>query len=208
MDMKGARMSAATQTQPNDKKSRKLDIHRIQVTVQAMGESPLVSHQWSEKAKKMIRDKQQKKARAAKEAKDPEAEFNAARYLDADGRDCVLAKAFKGAIVSAARFDEDWKMTVLRGAIFVEGDLLPLEYERMENIEDVVRVQNSADLRYRPYYFGWSTVLTISYNKSVISEEQVVDLIKQAGFAVGVGEGRPEKDGQNGRFEVVKVEAV
>ncbi len=41
------------------------------MTLNVIGDSPLIVHAWSEKAKKMILDKQMKKATGAKEAKDP-----------------------------------------------------------------------------------------------------------------------------------------
>jgi len=40
-----------------------------------VGDSPLISHRWSEKAKKAMLDKQMKKAKQAKEAKDPEEDY-------------------------------------------------------------------------------------------------------------------------------------
>ena len=177
----------------------------VKTTVKVVGTSPLIVHAWSVKAKEQMRMKQQKLAKTAKEAKDPEADFHGAKYIDAQGRDCVPALAFKNAIVSAARFSEDMKMTVLRGAIFVVGDLLPIDYESCVMREDTVRVgMGTADLRYRPEYTGWSIDLPIEFNSSVISASQVMNLIKLAGFAVGICEWRPERDGQHGRFDIAE----
>lgn len=177
----------------------------VKTTVKVVGTSSLIVHAWSVKAKEQMRMKQQKLAKTAREAKDPEADFQGAKYIDAHGRDCVPALAFKNAIVSAARFSEDMKMTVLRGAIFVAGDLLPIKYENCVMREDTVRVgMGSADLRYRPEYTGWNIDLPIEFNSSVISASQVMNLIKLAGFAVGICEWRPERNGQNGRFDIAE----
>jgi hypothetical protein len=46
-----------------------LKIETVQFTL--VGDSPLIVHAWSEKAKRQMLDKQMKKAAKAKEAKDP-----------------------------------------------------------------------------------------------------------------------------------------
>ena len=40
------------------------------------------------------------------------------------------------------------------------------------------------------------------YNASAVSPEQIINYFNIGGFGVGVGEWRPEKDGQWGRFHV------
>jgi hypothetical protein len=181
-----------------------LRISRIKIAVR--GISPLITHAWSEKAKKHIRDKQGMRAKTAKEPKDPVADFEAAKYkarVDGKEIDVIPSLAFKNAIVSAARFSDGVKMTVLRGALFIERDVLPLEYKECVMREDMVRVgMGTADLRYRPEYRDWRVVLPIQFNSDVISAEQIANLVTRAGFGVGVFEWRPEKDGQFGRFEV------
>lgn len=181
-------------------------------TLSIVGISPLLTHAWDEKSKEQMRAKQQKQAKMAKAAKDPVACFNGAKYLDLEGRDCVPVLAFKNAIVSASRFiGKELPMTVLRGALFVRGqtrnakgeDLIVLEFERCEMREDMVRVgMGTADMRYRPEYHGWKVKLPIEYNENVVSLAQIVNLVRLAGFSVGICEWRPEKDGQHGRFDV------
>ena len=56
----------------------KLDLKEINVII--AGVTPLIMHRWSEKAKKQMRDKQQKAARQAKEAKNPERDFRESLY--------------------------------------------------------------------------------------------------------------------------------
>jgi hypothetical protein len=178
-------------------------IHIRRVTISIVGTSPLITHAWSEKAKKQMRDKQTGAAKQKKEAKDPMADFEAAKYLDAKGRDCVPSLAFKNAIVSAARYADDMKMTMLRGALFIEGELLPIEYDECVMREDMVRVggmSKTADIRYRPAYHGWRVSLPIQYNERALSLEQLTNLIQLAGFSIGICEWRPEKRGDFGRF--------
>ena len=70
---------------------------------------------------------------------------------------------------------------------------------------DVVRLKNgSADLRYRPEITNWSATLRISYDKALTSPEQIANLFFRAGYSVGVGDWRPERDGDFGRFTVAE----
>lgn len=173
------------------------------------GTSPLIMHEWSEKAKKMIRDKQQKKATNKREARDPKAEFESAKIKNSKGDLCIKAVWVKSAIVDSARFIENLPMTILRGALFVKGDedgYIPLKYDRVEMIEDTVRLSGigkTADLRYRPYVYDWSADIEIEYDADVLTKEQIVNLVKKAGFSNGLGENRPERSGNTyGRFTV------
>ena len=66
-----------------------------------VSDSPLISHKWSEKSKKEIRDKQQKKAKTAKDIRNPEAEFKDSLYHIEGGGYGFPAVAFKAAAVNA-----------------------------------------------------------------------------------------------------------
>jgi hypothetical protein len=180
------------------------DIEIEELPLRLVGLSPLIVHAWSKKAITQMRDKQQKLATGPKAAKDPEADFEGAKYLDPKTKkDSIRAHFIKNAIVSACRFADDMKMTVLRGAMFVEGDYLPLKFSECRMREDTVRVgQGTADLRYRPEYLDWSCDIVVSYNANVLSAEQVANLVRLAGFSVGLCEWRPERNGIFGRFGV------
>ncbi len=178
-------------------------------TVQFMliGDSPLIIHAWSEKAKKQMLDKQMKKATKAREAKDPEADYEACFYKFPDGRNGFPAIGLKAAMVSAARF-VDAKMTVLRGAVHIDAELVEIIGEPNPR-EDMVRVgMGTADIRYRPEFKAWRMPVTVKFNSSVISAEQIANLLNNAGFGVGIGEWRPEKNGSYGRFHVGSSEEV
>src|SRR5271166_4833366 len=57
---------------------KRIDIQRITITL--TGDSALISHAWAEKAKKEMLDKQMKKAKTAKEAKNPLYDFVGSLY--------------------------------------------------------------------------------------------------------------------------------
>jgi hypothetical protein len=169
--------------------------------VKVVGDSPLITHAWNPKAIQQIKDKQGRKATTGKEARDPQADYEAAFYRTDDGKPAMRSIAFKDAMVSACR-DADYKMTEARGRFHVEGELVEIIGEPRFR-EDMVRVgMGTADIRYRPEFVEWSTTLPITYNSTRVSPEQIINLLNVAGFGVGVGEWRPEKNGQYGRFHV------
>lgn len=171
------------------------------VTFVLIGDSPLIVHAWSEKAKRQMLDKQMKKATKAKEAKDPEADYEACFYKTETGAYGFPAIGVKAAMVSACRF-VDAKMTVMRGAFHIDCEMLTVVGEPRPR-EDMVRVgMGTADIRYRPEFVDWRIPVTVKFNASVISAEQIANLLNAAGFGVGIGEWRPEKNGSYGRFHV------
>jgi hypothetical protein len=180
----------------------------IKMTIK--GETPLIVSRFSEKAKRQILDKQMKKAAKKKEARTPKAEFEAAKYKMSNGKDGFPALCVKLAMVDSSRFVEGLPATVLRGTIFVipddmETGLVKIKYKKCKMVEDVVRLQGigkPADLRFRPYYYDWSMDLKIKLDRDILSQEQVTNLLARAGVSNGLGEWRPERNGQFGMFSV------
>lgn len=144
-----------------------------------------------------------KVAKKGREAKDPQRDFEDSIYHHPDGGYGFPSVAFKNAAVSACRFTDGTKMTVARGAFHVEGEFVKIEGAEPSPREDMVRVgMGTADIRYRAEFKGWKANVRLSYNKHALSSAQIVNLFNLAGFGVGIGEWRPEKDGQFGRFHV------
>ena len=177
-----------------------MDIRVLQLKV--VGDSPLICHAWSSKAKKMMLDKQMKKAKTAKESKDPDQDFKESLYSLPDGGYGFPAVAFKSAAVDACSHVDGLTKVSARGSMHIIGDMVQIEGTPTMR-EDMVRVgMGTADIRYRGEFRAWSCMLTLRYNAAVISDEQVVNLFNTAGFAIGVGEWRPQRDGSFGMFHV------
>lgn len=176
-----------------------INIQSVEFTL--VGDSPLIVHAWSEKAKRQMLDKQMKKATKAKDAKDPQADYEACFYYTPAGKYGFPTIGVKAAMVGACRF-VDMKMTEARGAFHIDGEMLEVTGQpRMR--EDMVRVgMGTADIRYRPEFPEWSIATRVKFNAAVISPEQIANLLNTAGFAIGIGEWRPEKNGSYGRFHV------
>lgn len=181
-----------------------MTIKKARITLE--GDSPLIVHAWDEKAKQEILDKQMKKAKQAKAAKDPDAMYEACFHRMPDGAYAFPSVAFKSAAVTACSHVADITKVAARGAFHIQGDLLPLSYSDIERRVDMVRIaMGTADVRIRPQFNGWSVSFIVRYNANVLSLDQIAILFDTAGFAVGVGEWRPEKDGSNGMFHVADV---
>lgn len=181
----------------------------LQVIFKVKGDSPLIMHRWSEKSKKLMLDKQMKKI-VTRDAKDPIRDFEESMYKLPDGRAGFPAAAFKNAMVRAGK-NLGVMMTDSRVSIFVRGvyseidgrDLIPIDGE-VSMREDMVRLETGiADIRYRAQISNWSAEILIEYTPHAVSLDQIVSLLNAAGF-VGVGEWRPERNGEFGRFHVVE----
>lgn len=187
------------------------------VEIPLIGTAPLIVHAWSEKALRQMADKQQRKATKGREAKDPRADFIGSLYpLDelpdaptdddlAAARFGFPAVAFKSAAVTACTSTGSITKVAARQAFHVIGEMVEIIGPPPAMREDVTRVgMGVADLRYRGQFDPWGARVRVEINTAVISAEQIVNLFNLAGFAVGVGEWRPERDGGYGRFRVAQ----
>lgn len=195
----------------------RIDIRLMEVTI--IGDSPLIVHAWSQKAKLQMLGKQMKKATGAKEAKDPVADFQASLYRLPDGGYGFPSVAYKAAAVTAITSVAGMTKIAARQAFHILGEdvdvigafdgtkarqnLVRLICDEPTMREDLVRVgMGTADLRYRGEFADWAAKLLVRFNANVLSEEQILNILNVAGFAVGIGEWRPEKDGSHGMFHV------
>lgn len=116
-------------------------------------------------------------------------------------------------ITGAYRAGLDVKQTELRGTFFLEGSTEASTSDIAEIIgcvpeprEDMVRVggiSKSADIRYRAEFKTWEIPLKLTYHKNgKYTIEQILNFINYGGFVVGIGEWRPEKDGQFGMYHL------
>ena len=183
--------------------------------IRLVGDSPLIVHAWSEKAKREMLEKQMKKAVKGKEAKDPFADFCNSLYWLSDKpekptmEDVQKAKfGFPVVAFKAAAVDGGYQSgiiptkTVARAAFHIVGEFAEIE-GTPEMREDMVRVgMGTADIRYRGEFKNWATTLTIRYNANAMSLEQIINLFNVGGFACGIGEWRPAKNGSYGMYHV------
>lgn len=206
-----------------------LEIRPIEIqkaTIRIVGDTPLIMHAWSEKAKREMLEKQMKVTKTkAKDAKNPVEDFIRSMYWLTDMPTDMTQEGFERAIANGARFGfpvtafkqaaisaayrMGWakdKMS-MRGAFFIDGDInqmLEIKSNPPVMREDMVKIgMGTADIRYRGEFQNWYADMTISFNKNgQNSFEQIVNIINAGGYVCGVGEWRPERDGQYGMFHV------
>ena len=119
---------------------------------------------------------------------------------------CIPPIGFKkGMLTAATAAGKSFKKTHLRQQLFIEGNSIPITYERMVPRMDIVRlggIARTPDVRFRPMFENWRARLIITYSDA-LKVESVIDLLTRAG-KVGVGEWRPEKDGTFGTYKVLR----
>jgi hypothetical protein len=118
-------------------------------------------------------------------------------------------------ITGAYRSGMDVKQTELRGSFFLRGATPYATTDFAEIVTpnppimrtDMVTVggmSKAADIRFRGQFDEWEIPLIMQYNKNgKYSLEQLLNIVNAGGFAVGIGEWRPEKDGQYGMYSLV-----
>ena len=206
-----------------------IEIRPIQIkkaTVHIVGDTPLIMHAWSEKAKREMLEKQMKVTKTkSRDAKNPVEDFIRSMYWISPMPEEMTMEAFEEAIANGARFGfpitafkqaaisaayrMGWakdKMS-MRGAFFIDGDenqMLEIKSDAPIMREDMVKVgMGTADIRYRGEFRNWSADINISFNENgQYSLEQIINIINAGGYVCGVGEWRPERDGQYGMFHV------
>lgn len=197
----------------------------VNFPVRIVGDSPLICHAWSEKAKKMILQKHLKKANNGQEIRRPAVEFADCLYwltekpnfddLSDEEAQELLSKiipkskfgfpttAFKSAAVDAGYQQKILdKKTTARGAFHVIGEFAEIEGTPTIR-EDMVKIgMGVAQPAFRAEFKTWATTLNITLNTGAMSVEEVVNLFNVGGFSNGVGDWRPARDGNYGTFHV------
>lgn len=190
---------------------KRLNDAELEIAIE--GITPIIPHKWSEKALRLMREKQMSEPgtlKAKREAKDPKAEADGAAYWMEDGTPGMPATAFKAATVDACRFFQGITFVDAKQMLFIHGegpDQLVAIHGEQELREDTPRnATGVADLRYRYQYFPWRAVLVVRFMPSMITPESVVALV-DAGGRGGVGDWRPSapksKTGTFGTYRAV-----
>lgn len=117
--------------------------------------------------------------------------------------------AFKLAMTEAANDAGQKRAQVVRHFDIIpdESDLTEIKYTEMKHDCRPGHTPNGRWVpRHRVRLAGWSAVLKINYNATVISRDEIVFLIQMAGFGVGIGgyrkKGRTGAPGIFGTFRV------
>lgn len=192
-----------------------------------VGDTPLIVHAWSQKAKLEMLAKHMGKP-LARSNKDPYEDFLQSMYRFDDGNYGFPVVAMKEAMagvtpdlpgVARAQVYRNIVVTGRRGfQIGVFADIKsPQELAEIfspnapQPREDMVRlsgISRDPDIRYRAEFWPWAIEFTLAYDDSIFDGEGTLNLLGRAGFTIGLGEWRQEKGGSNGLFHVASEEEV
>jgi hypothetical protein len=191
-----------------------------------VGTTPLITHAWSEKARREMLSKQTKKVKAGKEMRSPEEDFVNSLYSLGDGKYGFPATGFKNAILSAAHKDKGLARSAVQSALWIDANMarvkpafagaicdmpiIRIYGDAPEMREDMVKIgaglNKIANLAYRGQFTRWAMKVSGQMNSVIITAEAFGFLVDEAGFAIGLGEWRNEKKGVFGSFRRVTAE--
>ena len=201
-----------------------LDIRTVPIRI--VGDSPLIVHAWSAKAKRQMLEAQMKTTKMkGKEIRNPVADFIGSLYWLTDMPEEETEEGFIKAVENGAKFGFPvtaikqaanssayrlgWvkNQMSLRGSYFLKteyGEMAEIKGSIPEMREDMCKIgMGTADLRYRGEFKTWYMNMVLEYNASSdLTLEQIVNCINAGGYCCGIGEWRVEKDGTFGKFHI------
>ena len=143
---------------------------------------------------------------------EPTEEAEAGTYRLEDGTCAIKGEGFRAAMLGAA---SAWKaknratMKSHLSHIIVSEELVPLTYNNGTSIREYeidarrAIVQRQGIIRHRPKFNEWTAEFTVEYDPKIVPNPKIiVEIANDAGKRMGVGDNRPQKNGNFGRFVV------
>jgi hypothetical protein len=169
------------------------------VTVTIKGISPLLMHAFPLQPMEAL------------EKRPPEEQAEYAAYRDPDtGELYIPGINIQRSLVSAAAFSKGKGRASLQktvaAVVFVSPERVPLgtkTYE-IDARAVVVPATRGRVIRYRPRLDQWQCTFEITYDPTMLTEQQLRKVVDDAGSKVGLLDFRPEKKGPFGRFIVTE----
>ena len=192
-----------------------------------VGDTPLIPHAWSEKARREMLGKQLKSVKGTgKEARDPEQDFQSSLYEMGNGKYGFPAMGIKNCLLSAAHKDKGIPRTAAMAALWINADMVRIRPAlanaicdmplvrvygtKPEMREDMVKIGTGmnkvANLSYRGQFTHWGMKVTGRFNNATLSGDSLAFLVQEAGYAYGLGEWRNERKGMFGAFHMATQE--
>ena len=183
------------------------------------GTRPLIWHAFTEEALSLER-----KVTDGKAGNNPQ-EWKDTVLVDPQGKLYIKPTYVFGAMREGALYTKVGRGTiqkkvmatliVMDNIVYIENRHMPLEEELTRDITkpvylDVCSVRNpntkGRNICYRiASSIGWEAHFTIQWDSSIVSENQIENVVTDAGVLVGLGDGRSIG---NGRFEVTSFEIL
>lgn len=195
-------------------------------TVWLVGDTPLIVHAWSEKARREMLSKQTKATKAGREIRDPEADFVSSLYSMGEDGYGFPAMGVKNSILASAHKDKGIARSAVMGALWLDADmvrarpalagavcdmpLIKIHGTAPEMREDMVKIgaglNKTANLAYRGQFTVWAMKISGRINTTTLTPEALAFLIQESGVACGLGEWRNERKGMFGAFHLASAD--
>ena len=163
---------------------------------------------------KSITSKKSSNRTAAEDARHRELECQRGLWLDRSGAPTVPAAAIRSVIETGARkrkqgpqVREGLRVTKIVSFDYDKEALGTTAEEIGRNAQltvDVV-VSRSRVLRTRPLFPDWSLTFQVEGDDELVDDTKLADWLAIAGRRIGIGDWRPEKSGQYGRFSTTSI---
>ncbi len=191
-----------------------------------VGDTPLICHAWSQKARLGMLSKQTKAVKDAHDIRDPHADFVSSLYEMVEGsslygfplggvKNCICSMAHKdrGVPKTVVKTALQLRAAIVRVRPAMAGAICDMPLVRIygsepEMREDMVRigtgVRKVAALAYRAQFWPWAIRITGRVNTRRLPVEALLFLTREGGVSTGLGEWRNERDGIFGGFHLGK----
>lgn len=183
------------------------------------GTTPLLMHnaQLSDDFNPIVREMKRINAKKTKKTDEDKIEvarleFTGGLYFDDALGPVMPAKNLNATILNAAKITRD-RPTVVRAGVIFDQLVYRLDYEGPRDIaglwggsaspfvsRESIAVQSSRVMRTRPVFNEWGVEFMVEFDTSELNPDSFADFVVKAGKSVGLGDWRPEKNGQYGRF--------
>ena len=193
-------------------------LYRIRIE----GISPIIQHSSAgldpllpiNEEKRAITSKTGSNRTPADDARLRELETISSLWLNANEQPTIPAAAIRSNIEKAARKRRQGPQ--VREGLVVTSTAFEYDNERYgDTLEELqksaqftvpVVVQRNRILRTRAKFdLPWSCVFEVDVDDELVSESQLTDWLDIAGRRIGLGDWRPEKSGEYGRFELAEI---
>lgn len=153
----------------------------------------------------------------------PEEEAAWGRYAFDDGTLYLPARSILRALIEAAKAFKIPKSRASMRTAVAAGVTVPQSVVEGFPLLDPVKnkpiveyhidrqravVQRAAIMRSRPRVDEWAAEATFLLDVEAVPPQTFAEILGYAGSRIGVGDNRPEKGGQNGRFVITKLDVV
>lgn len=138
-------------------------------------------------------------------------EFEGGLYYDERIGPYIPGDNIMKALVEAARLSKSGKQ--MERGVMIQEQRVPLEYEGPRKLESLLEspahhyrktvvVGKARTVRVRPKFDEWALEFGFGFLPEVVDARAIASAMETAGTLIGIGQRRPNKGGQFGRFSV------